>query len=53
MKKAITVTTLPAAELQKMKDIAFKGVWEKMRNDAEKGPMLKLLEADVANFNKR
>jgi len=53
MKKVVTAATLPAAEIQKMRDAALKGVWEKMRSDPERGPMLKLLEADVANFNKR
>ena len=53
LKKAVTVTTLPAVEIQKMKDVALKGVWQKMRNDPAKGPILKLLEEDVANFNKK
>ncbi len=53
LKKAIHVSTLAPAEIQKMKDAAAKGVWQKMLNDPEKGPMLKLLEQDVANYNKR
>jgi len=53
LKKAVTVTTLPAVEIQKMKDVALKGVWQKMRSDPGKGPILKLLEEDVANFNKK
>jgi len=53
MRKTITVTNMPATELQKMKDLALKGVWERMKNDPQKGPMLKLLEEDVARFNKK
>ena len=53
LKKAVIVTTMPAAEIQKMKDAANKGVWQKMRSDPGKGPILKLLEEDVANFNKK
>jgi tripartite ATP-independent transporter DctP family solute receptor len=52
MKKAITVTTLPAAELQKMKDLASKGVWERMKKDPQRGPTVQLLEEDVARFSK-
>jgi tripartite ATP-independent transporter DctP family solute receptor len=52
MKKAITVTTMPAAELQKMKDLTRKGVWERFKNDPQKGPIVKLLEEDVARYNK-
>ncbi|MBI2317627.1 MAG: TRAP transporter substrate-binding protein [Betaproteobacteria bacterium] len=52
MRKAITVTNMPAAELQKMKELAMKGVWERMKNDPQKGPIVKLLEEDVVRFNK-
>jgi TRAP-type transport system periplasmic protein len=52
MKKAITVTTFPAAELQKMKDLASKGVWERMKKDPQRGPTVQLLEEDVARFSK-
>jgi TRAP-type transport system periplasmic protein len=52
MKKSITVTTMPAAELQKMKDLTRKGVWERFKQDPQKGPVVKLLEEDVARFNK-
>ena len=52
MKKAITVTTVPAAELQKMKDLASKGVWERMKKDPQRGPTVQLLEEDVARFSK-
>lgn len=53
MKKAIDVSTMPAAEIQKMKDLAEKGVWQRMKNDAQRGPIVKLLEEDVARFAKR
>jgi len=52
LRKAITVTNMPAAEIQKMKDLVQQGIWERMRNDPQKSPMLKLLEEDVARFNK-
>ncbi|MBI2319258.1 MAG: TRAP transporter substrate-binding protein, partial [Betaproteobacteria bacterium] len=38
LRKAITVTNMPAAELKKMKDLALKGVWERMKADPQKGP---------------
>ncbi|MBI4293025.1 MAG: TRAP transporter substrate-binding protein [Betaproteobacteria bacterium] len=53
LRKAITVTNMPAAELQKMKDLTLKGVWEKMKADPQKGPIAKLLLEDVARFNKK
>jgi len=53
MRKAITVTEMPAAELQKMKDAVRKGVRERMKNDPQRGPIVKLLEEDVARFNKK
>jgi len=53
MRKAITVTNMPAAELQKMKDLVHKGIWARMKNDPQKGPMMKLLEEDVARFSKK
>jgi len=52
LRKAITVTNMPPAELQKMKDLARKGIWERMKSDARDGPLLKLLEEDIARFNK-
>jgi len=52
MRKAVTVTNMPAAELQKMRDLTRKGVWERMKADPQKGPIVKLLEEDVARFNK-
>jgi len=52
LRKAITVTNMPAAELQKMKDLVRKGISERIKNDPKQGPMLKLLEEDVARFNK-
>lgn len=53
MRKAITVTDMPAAEIQKMKDLTTKGIWARMKADPEKGPYVKLLEEDVARFNKK
>ncbi len=53
MRKAITVTNLPPAELQMMKDLALKGVWERMKADPQKGALTKLLLEDVANFNSK
>ncbi len=53
MRKVISVTNMPPAELQKMKDLALKGVWERMKADPQKGPIAKLLLEDVANFNKK
>ena len=35
-----------------MKDLAQKGVWERMKQDAQRGPIVKLLEEDVARFGK-
>jgi tripartite ATP-independent transporter DctP family solute receptor len=52
MRKAITVTNMPPAEIEKMKDLVHKGIWVRMKNDPQKGPMMKLLEEDVANYNK-
>ena len=52
MCKAITCTNMPPAEIQKMKDLALKGVWERMKADPQRGPIAKLLLQDVANFNK-
>jgi C4-dicarboxylate-binding protein DctP len=52
MRKAITVTNMPPAELQKMKDLAYKGVWQRMKSDPVRGPLIKMLEEDVARFNK-
>jgi tripartite ATP-independent transporter DctP family solute receptor len=53
MRKAITVTAMPAAELQKMKELAQKGVWQRLKQDPQRGPMVTLLEQDVARFNKK
>jgi C4-dicarboxylate-binding protein DctP len=50
MKKSITVSTFPAAELAKMKELAQKGVWDRMKKDAQRGPVVQLLEEDVARF---
>ena len=53
MRKAITVTNMPPAEIQKMRDLARKGVWARMKADPQKGPMVKILEEDVARFNRK
>jgi C4-dicarboxylate-binding protein DctP len=52
LRKAVKVTVMPPAELQKMKDLARKGVWERMKNDPKKGSTMRLLEEDVARFKK-
>ncbi len=52
MRKAITVTTFPADELQKMKELAQKGVWDRMKKDPQRGPIVQMLEEDVARFGK-
>jgi TRAP-type transport system periplasmic protein len=52
LKGAIAVTTLSAAELQKMKDLARNGVWERLKKDAQRGPMVQLLEEDVTRLGK-
>jgi TRAP-type C4-dicarboxylate transport system substrate-binding protein len=53
LRKKITVTDMPPAELQKMKDAAEKGVWTRMANDPRMGPMVKLLKEDLARFTKK
>ena len=52
LKKAIPTTQMPAAEIQKMKDAVYKGIWEQMKSDPQKGAVFKLLVEDVARFNK-
>jgi len=53
MRKVISVTTMPPAEIQKMKDLAYKGVWENLKEDPKRGPIIRQLQEDVANFNKK
>lgn len=53
MRKAAIVTTMPAAEVQKMKELTQKGIWEVMRADAQRGPIVELLLADRARFEKK
>ncbi len=53
LRKVISVTTLPPAELQRMKDLVRKGVWERMRSDPQRGAMVKVLEEDIARFNRK
>ncbi len=53
MRKVIKVTDMPASEIQKMKDLASKGVWEAMKADPQRGPIVMMLAEDVARFNKK
>lgn len=53
LRKSITVTTMPAAEVAKMKELADNGVWKALAEDPKRGPIIKLLREDVANFNKK
>ena len=53
LRKAITVTDMPAAEIQKMKDLTRKGVWERMKNDPQTGSLLKVLEEEAARFARK
>lgn len=53
MRKVITVTNMPAAEIEKMKDLAYKGVWNALAEDPKRGPIIKMLREDVAAFNKK
>lgn len=52
LKKVAVVTNMPPAELQKMKDLARAGVWQRMKSDPVRGPLIKVLEEDVARFTK-
>ena len=52
MRKVITVTNMPPAELQKMKDLTRAGIWERMKKDPQKAAIVKLLEEDAANYAK-
>jgi hypothetical protein len=53
MRKVITVANMPAPELQKMSELGRKGIWEKLKNDPQRGPMDRLLDEDLARFNKK
>jgi TRAP-type C4-dicarboxylate transport system substrate-binding protein len=53
MRKVITVTKMPPAELQRMKELVRKGVWERMKADPQRGPIIALLLEDIANFSKK
>lgn len=53
LRKSITVTTMPAAEVAKMKELALNGVWKTLAEDPKRGPIIKLLREDVINFNKK
>lgn len=50
MKKVIAVTNMPPAELQKMKDLTRKGVWERIKADPQRNALMKLLEEDFVRF---
>lgn len=52
LRKVTAVEELPAAELQKLKDLTTKGIWARLKNDPQRAAMVKLLEEDVARFNK-
>jgi TRAP-type C4-dicarboxylate transport system substrate-binding protein len=52
LRSLITVTQLPQAELQKMKALTRSGVWERLKNDPQRGPTVRLLEEDVARLGK-
>ncbi|MBI2319257.1 MAG: TRAP transporter substrate-binding protein [Betaproteobacteria bacterium] len=52
LKKVVTVTQMPPAEIQRMKDLA-KGVREQMKKDPQRGPIVELLEEDAARFSKK
>jgi C4-dicarboxylate-binding protein DctP len=47
---SITVADMPAAEIEKMKVLNREGVWKSMKNDPQRGAIVKLLEEDIANF---
>jgi tripartite ATP-independent transporter DctP family solute receptor len=53
MRKVITVTNMPAAEIQKMKELTSKGVWEAMKQDPQRGPVVRMLADDVTRFNSK
>jgi hypothetical protein len=44
---------MPPAEVQKMRELTQKGVWQKMKDDPARGPVVKLLSEDVARFSKK
>lgn len=44
---------MPLAEIQRMRDVNHRGVWQKMKGDPQKGPIVGLLEEDIARFNKQ
>ena len=50
--RSITVASMPAAEIQKMKNLNREGIWKSMKNDPQRGAIVKLLEEDVANYFK-
>ncbi|MBI2318496.1 MAG: TRAP transporter substrate-binding protein [Betaproteobacteria bacterium] len=52
LKKDAIVTRMPEAEIQKMKDLNRAGIWKKMRDDPQRGAIVKLLEEDIATYFK-
>lgn len=50
---SITVANMPAAEIQKMRDLNREGIWKSMKNDPQRSAIVKLLEEDVANYYKK
>ena len=53
MKKVITVTRMPAEEIEKMKALAYKGVWETLKEDPKRGPIIRLMQEDLAALNRK
>lgn len=52
LRKSATVTEMPPAEIQKMKDMT-KSVIQKLESDPRRGPIVKLLQEDAARFAKK
>lgn len=48
----ITVANMPAAEIQKMRDLNREGIWKSMKSDPQRSAIVQLLEQDVANYFK-
>ncbi len=42
LRKVTAVDELPAAELQKLKDLTRKGIWERLKNDPQRSALVKL-----------
>ena len=48
----ISVADMPAAEIRKMKALNREGIWKSMKNDPQRGAIVKLLEEDIASYFK-